>query len=261
MDETTEVISLICPTRHRPENVNNFVSSALLQAERPDALQFVFYVDEDDNTFPLIESSQITVVTGPRTALSLMSNACLPRVVGEILMYAGDDLEFISSGWDSIVRNCFRSVPDKILLVHGDDLGQNPKKLATHGFLHRTWVDTVGYFIPPYFPADWADTWLTQVADRIHRRWLVPELHIEHKHYAWGKGTIDQTHEERIARLKSENLGSRYRRLRPERRLDAKKLKAQMDSLELPVIKRMGVSNRLLPTPGTRVLHRPRWLQ
>lgn len=261
MAETSELISIVCPTRRRPENVQRFIASARGQAAAPERVQFVFYVDEDDDTFPLAVTDTISVIRGPRVTLSLMSNACLPSASGQIIMYAGDDLEFLTDAWDLTVRACFKEVPDHIVLVHGDDLGQNPLKLATHGFVHRAWIEAVGYLIPPYFPADWSDTWLTEVADRVGRRWYVSELKIEHRHYAWGKGVLDATHRERLERLKNDRVASRYRRLRAERRLDASKLKAVMDDRRLPPVRRLGVPNWWLPNPGSRVLHRPRWLQ
>ena len=44
------------------------------------------------------------------------------------------------------------------------------KNFLTHGFLHRNWVETVGYFVPPYFSSDFNDTWLNEVADMIGRK-------------------------------------------------------------------------------------------
>ncbi len=251
-----ELISLVCPTRNRPDNVVAFVESARRRADSPDGIQFVFYVDEDDLSFPLGEDAGVTVVRGPRVMLSMMSNVCLPAARGEILMYAGDDLRFVTEGWDGKVRRCFEEFPDGIVLVHGDDMGQDSRKLATHGFLHRRWVDTVGYFLPPYFPADWTDTWLTELADRIGRRWYLPDLLIEHQHYAWGKGVVDQTHLERLARIADDHPGWRFRRLRPERRRDATKLAAQTDGRRLPTIKRLGLPAWRLPRRQT---FRPLW--
>lgn len=260
MDRSEEVISVVCPTRNRPDNVRKLVASARSRADHPEQLQLVFYVDDDDQTFPLTAGEDISIVRGPRFTLSLMYNVCLPAVRGDIIMYAGDDLEFISQGWDTAVRKCFDSFPDRLILVHGDDMGQDPRKVATHGFLHRRWVETVGYLVPPFFPAGWADSWLTEVADRVGRRWFLPDLLIEHQHPLWGKGSLDQTHEERLERLRSDHGGSRFSRLRRERRQDAKKLRSKMDERTLPAITRLGVPSWWLQRVRLSI-RRPRWLR
>ena len=95
----------------------------------------------------------------------------------------------------------FRQSKDKILFVGGQDGFHAPEKnFLTHGFLHRNWVETVGYFVPPYFSSDFNDTWLNEVADMIGRKIYMKDLMIEHMHPLAGKHFWDRTHQERLER-------------------------------------------------------------
>ena len=67
-------------------------------------------------------------------------------------MHCGDDLTFDTPGWDGVVREAFEQTPDKILFAYGNDLGPHGETFGTHGFVHRRWVETLGYFVPPLSP-------------------------------------------------------------------------------------------------------------
>src|SRR6185369_12850874 len=115
---------------------------------------------------------------------------------------------------------------DKILFVHGDD-GHWGKEFGTHGCLHRNWIDTVGYVLPPYFVSDYGDTWVNEVADAIGRRKYLPFV-TEHMHFLWGKSEMDATYKERIERHKNDDPGKLYVDLAPKRLRDVEKLRAAM---------------------------------
>lgn len=189
-------------------------------------VEFVFYVDRDDaSSLDTIAHYGGKVIVGDRVVLSEMWNRCAERATHDVMMHCGDDIVFRSDHWDSIVLNEFEQVPDKILLVYGRD-GFQDEKLGTHSFIHRNWVDTVGYFVPPYFSSDYNDTWLNEVAVALGRRKYVPEIYTEHMHPAAGKGTLDITHQERLARHTRDNVENIYASKQDERYADVKKLQA-----------------------------------
>ena len=109
--------------------------------------------------------------------------------------------------------------------MYGRD-GIQDQKLGTHGFLHRNWVETVGYFVPPYFASDYNDLWLTDIAKRIKRARFLPEVFTEHMHPSVGKSELDVNHQERLRRHHRENVDLVYKSLKAKRKDDAKKLKA-----------------------------------
>lgn len=221
-----ELISILCPTRGRPVEFKRMVDSARGLATHARRIEIVAYHDEDD-TSGYYGLNKIQWIKGPRIVLSEMWNECYRASRGEILMHCGDDIVFRTAGWDVIVREAFRDSPDKILLVHGDDMSPNTDVLATHGFLHRRWVETVGYFVPPYFSSDWNDVWLTEVADHVGRRVKVPIV-TEHMHYSFGKAERDQNTAEREERGIRDGVVELYEKTHAERIADAQKLKGVM---------------------------------
>jgi len=236
----SELISILCPTRGRPEFMKEMVGTACDQSTRLPVfpnLQFIFYIDEDDSESISMKQDlknyfqgdldvvHVDAVIGPRINLSEAWNRCYEKAEGDILFHAGDDLIFKTRGWDEMVRIQFRESKDKILFVGGQD-GLHPPKnnFITHGFLHRNWVEVVGYFVPPYFSSDYNDTWLNELADRIGRKIYLKDLHIEHMHPLAGKHFWDRTHLERLERHRKDRPQDLYAEKAPERERDAEKL-------------------------------------
>lgn len=222
-----ELISLLVPTRGRPTEHVRMVKSALELATHPRYVEIITYLDIDDATRYSPRMLGVTYIVGPQILLSETWNECYRSSRGEILMHAGDDIVFKTPGWDALVRAKFREYPDRIVLVHGDDVSPNTDALATHGFLHRKWVETVGYFLPPLFSSDWNDVWLTEVADALGRRLKVPIV-TEHMHYQFGKAEHDETYREREERGDRDRVKEIYLRTAAERSEDAEKLRAVM---------------------------------
>jgi hypothetical protein len=221
-------ISILLPSRGRPDMFARLYHSIWTNAIYPRQIELVVRLDADDETkfeYPDPGPVQITYVVGARRLLSESWNECYRLARGEILMHCGDDVTFNTPGWDQVIRAEFAQSEDKILLVHGDDLSPNTDDLATHGFVHRRWVETVGYFLPPLFSSDWNDVWLTEVADVIGRRVKVPIV-TEHHHWSLGKSELDRTHSERIERGESDDVEALYERTVEQRAYDADKLRA-----------------------------------
>lgn len=221
------MISILTPTRKRPSNIIRLIESARAMADKPEELQFVFYVDNDDmETIRVLNSrpieDNISVVVGERIVLSQMWNECARFAKGDILMHSGDDIIFKTKGWDTMIYDAFNASKDKILFIHGED-GHWGSRFGTHGLIHRNWMNTVGYFVPPYFSSDFNDTWLNDVANSLGRRLFLP-FETEHMHPLFGKAEMDDTHRERLERHKRDNVGAVYSEKQGERESDAKKL-------------------------------------
>ena len=148
-------------------------------------------------------------------------------------MQGNDDIIFRTNGWDALVEQAFENCPDKILLVHGSDEGQHFTRFGAHGIVHRRWIDTVGYFIPPYFSSDYGDAWINELAEGIRRRKFVPFI-AEHMHFMFGKAPMDQTTRERLARHKRDNVDDIWRRTKSERIVATKKLAALIGVKYIP---------------------------
>jgi hypothetical protein len=187
------------------------------------SVEILAYIDDDDPSDYRTEG--VRIVRGPRIVLSDCWNKLAEVADGEILGMGADDIRFRTFGWDSLVRSVFDDFPDRIVFVHGRD-GIHDEKLATHGFISRRWFETVGYFTWGGFPADYADTWLHELAGRIGRRAFVPALLMEHLHPIARKAEWDQTHRERLARGREANVAQIWKDLEGRRIADAEKLEA-----------------------------------
>lgn len=222
------LISILVPSRGRPGEFRRLVDSALSTSTFPNRIEVVAYLDDNDpETVSYPYRPGLRYITGEQILLSECWNRCAELAEGDILMHCGDDIVFRTPGWDSVVRKAFEAVPDRIVLVHGDDCTPNTDALATHGFLHRRWYETLGYFVPPLFSSDWNDVWLTEVADMIGRRVKVPIV-TDHMHYAFGRAEYDETYRQREERGAADEVVKTFRQTERDRRSDAAKLRAVM---------------------------------
>ncbi len=194
--QAREKISILCPTRNRVDNIEKFVTSVYETAEFKDLLEFIFYIDDDDENSVLkceeLSNNNIysiKVVIGERIIMSSMWNKCFEESTGEIMFIGADDIIFRTENWDSIVRNEFDKFDDKIALIYGSDGIKSSKKnhgYGNHFFIHRNWEEVLGYVDPPYFSSDYADLWMADVAQRIDRKiWI--NIDTEHMHPGVGK--------------------------------------------------------------------------
>lgn len=183
-------------------------------------------LDEDDPTRYDQPPHQANI-TAPRVLMSQLWNDLIPYALGDIFMLAGDDLTFQTPGWDRMVREAFPA--DRIAVVHGNDLSPNSAKIGTHPFVDRLWVETLGYLAPPYFSSDYNDLWLCDIADRLGRRFYLPEVITEHHHPAFGKAEWDQTHQERVERHQADNVDATWHAMGAKRLGDRDKLLALIE--------------------------------
>jgi hypothetical protein len=216
------MISILTPTRGRPSNVKRLVNSAFSTARFPDQIEFLFYVDLDDDSFPSeIESPNVRVIQGPRMWLSLLQNILYANCKGEIVMYSGDDLVFKTQDWDVKVVDAIEKYPDKLALVYPNDLATHGQSMAIHGFLHRNWINAVGSWVAPGRGSLY-DLWHTEVARKLGRLHYLEDVHIAHVHYRQGEGlaTFDETYKDVSSATRSWAPMKTYKRLKRERRID-----------------------------------------
>ncbi len=202
------------------------MSSAREMSLHPENLEFILFVDDDDLE-SAITAKQIgaKIVIGPRNIIhSARWDKCLPHAAGELLFHANDDIVFRTKGWDKMLEDWFSTSTDKIWMVHGDDLGCQRSNFGCHPCVHRKWVETLGYFIPPYFDGEFGDGWVNDLANRIGRRKFLPFI-TEHMHYLFGKAKIDQTTKDYRERNDKQNPRAIYEEREAERIADSEKLR------------------------------------
>lgn len=222
------MISLLVPTRKRPERLAEMISSARATSNSGQ-IEILCYVTHDDASYDdVAKSLSAAFIRGPRRTFSDLWNPLVPYAAGDIFMLCADDVIFRTTGWPEIVEQAYADCADKILCVHGDDLHPNGKSFATLPFVSRKWVETLGYFTPDGFTCDWCDTWIQDIADMIRRKRLLPIV-TEHVHPLWGKAPVDETYAEAQANRTKDPNARQYMQRFSERQADAEKLRAVMD--------------------------------
>lgn len=162
------MISIICPSRGRPELASRMINSALSTAGAE--IEILLYLNDDDpklNEYKLLIDSKYYSV-GPDRSPGYSWNLLANQATGDILFLMGDDATFETANWASIVTDAFNKIPDKIACVYpyvpGIKKSNNP-----HFCVHRNWIKALGYFVPPHFWHWYVDTWTRTLAKSINR--------------------------------------------------------------------------------------------
>lgn len=227
------MISILTPTRNRPNELRRMVRSVFDTAEDANGVEICFYVDQDDElSIPEInrlidEGYFVGWRVGPRMVLTRCWNELLQDARGELVMQGNDDVVFRTQGWDRMVQGAFDASLDKIIFVHGSDQGMHYERFGAHGVVHKRWVDACGFFIPPYFSSDFGDKWLNDLANELGRRVYLPFV-VEHMHFMFKKAEIDRTTAERLARHKRDNPELLYYQKLHERQANIHSLRKVM---------------------------------
>lgn len=236
------MISILLPTRGRPAFLTRFVDSAIDLAERPDELEFVIVMDDDDRSYDdWIAPRQALVVRSERKTLALYYNDACDLAQGPIYLLGSDDLVVRTQGWDTKVHDAFARYPDRIVNVFANDgAPEENKQFASIPFIHQNWVDVIGRYLPPYFSGDFVDTWYNDVAEALGRKFKLDVL-IEHMHPAFGKADEDATYAEKWVKHFRDDMPQKYLDTQPERDAEVEKLRRFIESF-VP---------RILDTHGT----------
>ena len=216
-------ISICVPSRGRPHKLKAMIESSLSLAKNSEEIEFLIYADDDDLSMSNFSHPNAIVLRGKRQAISKMTNFLASISRGSLIMYAADDIIFRTKNWDLIVFEHYVSSPHKVCLIHGEDLGQNAIKIATHGFISRDLYNLLGYLLPNFFKADFCDTWVTEICVKSGTRTFDPKLIIEHMHPTWGKAPIDATYRSTKVSLYLLNL-ARYKILWATRKNSIRKI-------------------------------------
>lgn len=213
--------------------MRRLIQTAAATADGP--LELIAYQDDDDPAYPPSvwdtgrDDFTTTLITGPRIMQSDTWNQCAKKATGDIYMQCDDDVRFSSGHWDTIITEAINQWPDKLGVVWGMDGVHPPPNCATQLFVHKRWVEVLGYFTPPYFTSDYSDTWIYDLGCRIGRTKYLDNVYTEHMHPLAGKATWDTTYQERLTRHAQQDPAQLFANLEPERVKDAKRLQNVID--------------------------------
>lgn len=137
------MISVLCPTRGRPEAMRRSAATLLDLADDPSRVEILTACDDDDPT--LAEYDTPTLV-GPRLGyrgLHLYVNKLAEIASGDWLFLWNDDCDMVTPGWDSVVM---AETPG--VLSPRSNHGGHPDsvKACIFPIVPAAWVRAVGHF-------------------------------------------------------------------------------------------------------------------
>lgn len=205
MLSSNATISLLAPTRGRPDQAMRLALSVLQTASRPEQVELLFYVDSNDlekaNYEKAIEQHKsqldrfrrcLLVVAEP-IGISKAWNVLAALSQGDLLIMAADDQTYNTAGWDDRLLIETQRFEDEIFCIWFND-GHWGKKLCTFPIVSRKWCLTLGYFTTGLFECLYDDLWIMDLAQRLDRLHYIPDVLTEHLHWSYGKSDIDATY-------------------------------------------------------------------
>lgn len=204
------IISLLCPTRGRPDRVCIMIESVIKTTEKLENVEILFYIDSDDDKKDdyivsinnLLNKynnpfKRVLPYIGEPMSISKSWNIIAEKCEGDILVMANDDEVWITKGWDRRLNEEADKFPDEIYCIYFDD-GTLHENHTSFPMVSRKWYETLGYFTPGIFNFASNDNWIEYIARRICRLHYVPDVLVEHRHYLYGKSEIDNTYKRNI---------------------------------------------------------------
>jgi glycosyltransferase involved in cell wall biosynthesis len=196
-------ISLLLPTRGRPNLVERFLRSVAAQSARPELIEVILCVDDDDVESHGIVFNELALklVIGPRRTMGAYNAECLRHASGEITIAVNDDIVVRTKGWDEKVRELDARYPDGVYLGYGNDLFKGPK-LCTFPILSRQTCSLLAEPYPAIYKGAFIDVHLMDIFRRLEKRGCAricyaADIVFEHVHYRNNPEALDATYSER----------------------------------------------------------------
>ena len=191
-------ITLICPTRGRPQRFRAMLESALATAAHPERIEVLLLLDFDDAEAPAYFDAPlppcVRVVHGTerKSVPAMQDEAALHLATGDLLMSCPDDILFRTQHWDALVNERYDAVGDELLVGWTND--GNDRDKCMHFFVSRRWMEIVGHFMWPEFEHFSGDEWVERVAKAAGRGVYLREVVTEHMHAKYKKAPNDDTY-------------------------------------------------------------------
>ncbi|MGW0905019.1 glycosyltransferase family 2 protein [Streptomyces sp. NPDC002853] len=194
------MISVLLPSRGRPQPLADTVATLLELADKPGGIQILIAADPDDR--PTLQVSlpwQASVWTAPERygypRLHKYVNRLAEQADGDWLMLWNDDARILTEGWDRLVEEREPSV----LWPHSNDIAT----CNTFPVWPRAWTDHLGHVsLSPH-----CDSWIQYLGQTLglHER---VQIEVLHDRADLTGGHDDQTRAESLAGYRTADYGS-----------------------------------------------------
>lgn len=206
-------IDIIIPTRARVDKLWRVMTSIRDTSTNPEKVCVVVCIDEDDEAtkaeVPKFkkwvcdeDTIQLVFLEAKQSRLAEIYNRARCCSGGDILMYAADDLEFMTNGWDQVVRNFFFNSGDRIWLLWCHDPARE-EPFPDHGFVSRWSVNALRYLFPVFGPKPgiedakgiaFTDIWLDHLYGILGRKVYMKDVEIAHRHWHGENVELDDSY-------------------------------------------------------------------
>ncbi len=173
-------ISIIIPTRHRPQNIDRIITETKESLGRQ--FELVLGIDEDDQSYDvqrLRKIEGVKVIRTPATPyLSNLYNIMFEYCTGNIIGYYGDDVSFVDMRVLDDICSTFREKGDILYFFadrnQAENLGRHPEAhtaasvnpnpyplcVPCHAFVSRNSIRALGFLHLPNFEHGYSDYYL-----------------------------------------------------------------------------------------------------
>ena len=205
--------SLLCPTKGRPYGIRRLIASVYNMTDHLEDVEILFAHDTGDD----LARQEIDSSIGKYGALTIKRFERAPsdwinrdfydylaeKSEGEFVQAVGDDIVFMTKGWDTILKSkiesYFKTSTDRVLYISIEDSTPppNPKDppFCCFPFLSKEARQVLGFYLHPTVPTWGADQSLYWVMANpaVDRVLVVPEVVVDHISYHTKKAPMDAT--------------------------------------------------------------------
>lgn len=215
MHKVTKEISIVVPSRGRPDKLLIMMNSALDCASSPELIEFVLYIDNDETSDYEIFNDKAIIIKGERAHMGEMFRRCIYKSNGRTIVICNDDVVVSTKKWDDIIYENLKLYTDNIFLLYPNDLNKGSELCTFPIFSKELFLQ-----FPEILPKDLTlidlhlrDLFFQLKGLGINRIKYLHNIVFEHLHYTLGKSSLDKTYSDRH-RFSNDDLFVQYADLR-----------------------------------------------
>lgn len=195
-------ISIILPTRERPEKAKDFLFSLKKNCTKPNSVEIILCIDEDDKSYEKFEKifTHTNIIKEKRRGLGEIIFEGIKNSTGEIIFLCNDDVSVETFGWDEEFRKVHNSFTDQIYLFSPNDLNKKGSLFVFPGFSRKVFKILKNY--PKSYAGAFMDNHLYEIFESLKfhghdRKVFLSETIFHHQHYKVTGEIPDQTYTDR----------------------------------------------------------------
>jgi hypothetical protein len=225
-------ISVVLPSRARPERLSDLLESISLTATDATKLEVVILLDDDDSVnYSQVKTYNIRcnfIVGNSGRTMGELNQECIFNAKGDVIFFSNDDVIFRTLGWDSIVSENISLMPDSRYIFYPNDLFKG-SRLCTFPIMDRKFLLENLDIIPACYLGAFMDLHIMDIFQAYSggsKIIYLPNVVCEHQHYRKDPKLLDDTYSKRdrwgddlhFVRLSGSraNITSRLENITPE---------------------------------------------